>query len=152
MSIWTSSCRSGDPNWCALGCTLVWGNKAALRQWRASVPEGRRIAFWWVVIDIINNDCDLHFAGVTAAGTVLHPDYQWYVRLEPQRKGISIDSPSHLQHSSCWTESSQKLDVHHGGKWKTLVVYMQEDRADQQRGSTIKSLLFHANHGWFSYF
>lgn len=57
-------------------CTLVWGSKAALRQGRGSIPEGRRIAFWWVVIDIVNNDCDLHFTGMAPAGAVLHPDYQ----------------------------------------------------------------------------
>lgn len=63
--------------------------------------------------------------------------------------GRFSQSPAALQLLS---DNSQKSDIHHGGKKQTVMVHVQEDRAAQQTGSRIKSLLLCANHGWFSYF
>lgn len=73
---------------------------------RASIPEGGGIAFWWVVIDISNDDCNLHFTGVPPMRTVLHPDYHRDIGMELQGKDIAVDSPGHLQHSSCWGKAA----------------------------------------------
>lgn len=100
---------------CARICTLVWDSKAAPRQGRDSIPEGRGIAFWWVVIDIINNDCDIHFRVTVTAEAVLHPDSQGDVRMKPQWKRIPVNSPGHLQLSSCCQRAARSQTFTVGG-------------------------------------